>query len=69
MVPLGKCDIQKFQYWEFFAHSCDELPQTLKGYMKADTTYTMTVLECEQYSVFVFRTHRDISLHMIDHEW
>jgi len=68
-VPLGKCNIQEFQYWEFFAHSCDELPQALKGYVKAHATYTIAVLEREQYAVFILHTHHDISLHVIDNEW
>jgi len=69
VVPLGKCNVQKFQYWKFFVHSSDELPQALKGYVKTDATYAVAVLECQQYSVFVLCTHRDISLQVIDNEW
>ena len=47
-------DIQHFQDREFIVYGCDELLQTRSRHPKGDAAHAITVLECKQYSLFIF---------------
>jgi hypothetical protein len=69
VVINERCEIQEFQHWKFLPYGCDELLQILVRYQKADPAHAITVLECENYSLYIFLTEETILVNVIDHEW
>jgi hypothetical protein len=52
---LGRrSDVQEFQHRKFAVYGCDDPLHTCNRHIEADTAHAITVLECKQYSLFIF---------------
>jgi len=68
-VLRRRLDIQEFQYEKFAIYGHDELLQTRNRYPKIDASQAITILECEHYSLFIFRSEVVILVVVMDNEW
>ena len=62
-------NIQEFQYQKFIVYGCDELLQTWDRNPKVNAAHTVVLLECQQYSVFIFSCKVVIFVIVINDEW
>jgi len=59
-------NVEEYQIWKLPIEGHDELLQVRNRHPKANAVHSITVLECEQYTLFIFGNHLAVFVKVVN---